>query len=265
MPKKIRSISRAIRVIEAFNQHGGALSLNQLHCMTQLDRATILRILVTLMEEGWVYRGLGDQRYRLTYQIHELGGHVQPQNELAYLTSPILDAFQKEVIWPSDLAIYNGKSMEIIETTRRQSPLFINKGFMGYRPNMLQSAVGRAYLAWSHPADQAAILKRLRQSESPEDRLAIDESWVQRILQETRERGYGVRDERYQGGPDDSKTYQVRAAAVPVMVMEEVQACISLIWFEALVAPEHLEKELLPKLRAVADQVADEILQHELY
>lgn len=265
MPKQIRSITRALSVIEVLNNSDCALSLNELHHITELDRATLLRILATLIESGWVYRSLGDQNYRLSYQMHEIGTHIRPQHSLAHLAASILDELQKEIIWPSDLVIYNGNSMEIIETTRRQSPLFTTHGFMGYQPNMLQSAVGRAYLAWSHPHDQATILKRLRQGDGAEARLARDYEWIQTMLQATRDRGYGVRDDLYKGGPDDSDRYEVRASAIPIVVKEEVQACISLIWLEAFVSPEQLESELLPKLRRAANQIADLIQQHELY
>lgn len=265
MSKLIRSLTRALTVIEALNGPDCALSLNQLHQITQLDRATLLRILATLIEAGWVYRSLGDQCYRLSYQIHELGTHIRTQNSLAQLASPILDALQREVHWPSDLAIYNGTSMEIVETTRRQSPLFLSQGFMGYEPYMLQSAVGRAYLAWSHPRDQAAILHRLQLGEGPDAKLARNEAWVSKVLQATRDKGYAERDARYIGGPDDNDTYPVQVAAVPIMVLEEVQACINIVWLDAFIKPGQVEEELLPKLKAAADQIAQEIWKHELY
>lgn len=265
MPKQIRSVTRALSVIEALSDACSALSLNQLHQITALDRATLLRILATLMESGWVYRSLGDQNYRLSYQIYELGTHVRPQNSLAHLAAPVMDELQKTLIWPSDLSICNGSRMEIIETTRRQSPLFSNHGFVGYQPNMLQSAAGRAYLAWSHPDDQASILRRLQQGEDTEARLACDDEWVQTMLKATRERGYGARDPLYKGGPDDSDHYEVCASAVPILAMDEVQACINLIWLEAFVSPEQLENELLPELRQAASQIAELILEHKLY
>ena len=265
MPKTIRSVTRALSVIEALSNACGALSLNQLHQITDLDRATLLRILGTLMESGWVYRGLGDQNYRLSYQIYELGMHIRPQNSLAHLATPVMDELQKKLIWPSDLCICNGSHMEIIETTRRQSPLFNSHGFVGYHPNMLQSAAGRAYLAWSHPDDQARILRRLKQGEGTEARLAGDPEWVQTLLQTTRDRGYGVRDPHYKGGPDDCDRYEVCVSAIPLIAMGEVQACINLIWLKAFVSQEQLEHELLPELRQAANQITELIVEHKLY
>lgn len=265
MSKLIRSVTRALSVIEAFNAHDGVLSLNQLHQITQLDRATILRILATLTDAGWVYRGLGDQCYRLSYQLHELGARIPIHNSLAEIAAPVLEALQREVHWPSDLAIYNGKGIEIVETTRRHSPLFLSHGFIGYQPHMLQSAVGRAYLAWSHPKDQAVILNRLRQGGEPDATLAKDEEWVREILQATRDKGYAERDSRYIGGPEDNDTYPVQVAAIPIMVLGEVQATICVLWLDAFVQPGEVENILLPKLRNAADEIAQLALEHELY
>lgn len=265
MTKQIRSLTRALNVIETLNHADRALSLHQLHQLTELDRATLLRILATLMDAGWVYRSLGDGCYRLTFQLREMGTHIRPENSLAQLASPILEALQKKLHWPSDLMIYNGKRMEIIETTRRQSPLFLPQGFMGYQPYMLQSATGRAYLAWSHPNDCKVILQRLQREEGPDANLAHDEVWVHKMLEETRRQGYAERDRNYFGGPDDSNSYEVNVVAIPIIVMQEVQACLNLTWIEELVQPEQLEEVFLPALRAAADAIAQRLLTHELY
>lgn len=265
MPKQIRSLTRALSVIEALNGSDRALSLHQLHQTTELDRATLLRILATLIEAGWVYRSLGDGCYRLTFQLHEMGTHIRPENSLAQLAAPIMEALQRKLHWPSDLMIYNGERMEIIETTRRQSPLFLPQGFMGYQPYMLQSATGRAFLAWSHPDDQKAILQRLKRTDGPDASLAKDEAWVKNLLDETRQRGFAERDRNYFGGPDDSESYEVQVIAIPIRVMDEVQASLNLTWIEELVEPEQLEALFLPQLRAAADAITQLILDNELY
>lgn len=265
MTKQIRSLTRAIKVIEALNHAGQALSLHTLHQDTELDRATLLRILATLIDAGWVYRSLGDGCYRLTFQLHEMGTHIRPENSLAQLAAPIMEALQRKLHWPSDLMIYNGERMEIIETTRRQSPLFLPQGFMGYQPYMLQSATGRAFLAWSHPDDQKTILQRLQRTDGPDASLAQDEAWVQHLLEETRQRGFAERDRHYFGGPDDSDAYEVQVIAIPIKVMGDVQVCLNLTWIEELVQPEQLETLFLPQLRQAADQIAKLMLENELY
>ena len=60
----VRSVERALAIVELLGEHQ-ALGLEELHYLTQLPKATVSRMLLTLQEQGWVYRGLSDRRYRL--------------------------------------------------------------------------------------------------------------------------------------------------------------------------------------------------------
>ena len=60
----VRSVERALAIVELLGAHQ-ALGLEELHYLTRLPKATVSRMLLTLQEQGWVYRGLSDRRYRL--------------------------------------------------------------------------------------------------------------------------------------------------------------------------------------------------------
>ena len=60
----VRSVERALAIVELLGEHQ-ALGLEELHYLTCLPKATVSRMLLTLQEQGWVYRGLSDRRYRL--------------------------------------------------------------------------------------------------------------------------------------------------------------------------------------------------------
>ena len=62
------------------------------------------------------------------------------------------------------------------------------------------TGVGRAYLAWCPEKEREEILRRLRKSNNPEDWLARDPKKLERILSETRRRGYATRDPSYVAG-----------------------------------------------------------------
>ena len=63
----VRSVERALAIVELLGEHQ-ALGLEELHYLTRLPKATVSRMLLTLQEQGWVYRGLSDRRYRLRAQ-----------------------------------------------------------------------------------------------------------------------------------------------------------------------------------------------------
>ena len=60
----VRSVERALAIVDLLGEHQ-ALGLEELHYLTALPKATVSRMLATLQEQGWVYRGLSDRRYRL--------------------------------------------------------------------------------------------------------------------------------------------------------------------------------------------------------
>ncbi|MBR9865474.1 MAG: helix-turn-helix domain-containing protein [Oceanospirillales bacterium] len=264
MSKKIRSLERGLLVVESLNKTLKPLNLQQLHDITKLDKATLLRVLVTLEESGWVYRNMGDKCYRLTYQIHELGEHIQSHDALVQIAAPVLAELQQEVVWPSDLAIYNGDCMEIVETSRRRSPMVINREIMGFEADMLLSAMGRAYLAWSSEEERKKIVDRLRRIKT-EGSARYDAISFARELDLVLERGYAVREEGLWGGVLDSEFEEVSAIAVPIIVMGEVQACVNLVWLNSLSQPGDIESVFYPKLAYAADKIAGLLKANQMY
>lgn len=264
MSKQIRALMRGLQVIEAMNQSDFPMSLNGIHQATKLDRATLLRILHTLEEAGWVYRGLGDQCYRITYQIHELGLKISTNDALAQLAAPVLEELQGELIWPSDISIYNGVSMQVVETTRKRTPFIVNREVMGAKPDMLHSAMGRAYLAFCPDREREAILYRLRNSDSKEGELARKQQQVDELLADIRKKGYAERETGYWGAVANFGG-QISAIAVPVLLMDEVQATINLVWLTGTSDQQQIEEVFLPRLQQSAATIADLLFKNQLY
>ena len=61
--------------------------------------------------------------------------------------------------------------------------------------------MGRAYLAYCPEKERERILALLRKSGKTEDGLAGDLKRLDRILAETRMKGYGIRDQSSSGAP----------------------------------------------------------------
>ena len=83
---------------------------------------------------------------------------------------------------------------------------------------------------------------------------------VQRILQDTRARGYGVREPGYWAGADDYGG-DVSSIAVPVMVGQQVAACISLLWVAGTSSVDDFARAHLAALREAADRLARSIAE----
>jgi len=251
METMIRALARGLEVIE-YLQSTSPTSLAELHKGTGLPKVTLLRILHTLQDEGWVYRGIGDDRYRLSYHLHHMGDNLMAKDALTEAAGPVLDALQTDVLWPSDVAIRKGLVMEIVETTRKKQAVVVNRESIGIEPEILRSAVGHAYFAYCPDAEREEILERLSLQKTEQGRLAKDKVWIAELLQRVRQRGYGQRDVHAWPAPAG----MLCGIAVPVYVDLKVKACINIVWPEGAVSSELVEQRYYPRLQEAADQLS---------
>lgn len=250
--KMVRALQRGLQVLEAVNRRRHA-ALAELHEDTGLPKATLLRLLLTLEQGGYVRRGVGDGRYRLTRNILRFSPSTETPDRVAEIAAPVLDRLCRDIVWPSDVAVLSGTVMEIRETSRVLSPLLINRVFLGYQVPILPSAMGQAYLA-ACPADECEdILERLRRSPLAEDQLARDRRAVTRLLAETRVRGYGLRQDEYFGQLGNS------AIAVAIRGHARVHGCISLLWVKGVLKADDVASQHLARLQAAAAEIAADL------
>lgn len=260
--KAIRALARGLEVLERLDECSGA-TLHELHQMTGMSKATLLRILQTLMAHRWVHCTLGEGIYHLGEGAREVGRSPRRESLIAELATPILEQLCRKAAWPSDVALFNGMTMEIVETTRKQAPIIINRKVIRLRPHMLWSALGRAYLAFCPPAECDEILSALRRSPHQENRAARDRARVQSLLDETRAQGYGVRERGY--WIKGTELYpDIGAIAVPVTRGERVVACVNMLWIAETMTVEAFAAKHLESLKEAAGELAACIEQKKL-
>ncbi|HCE40394.1 MAG: hypothetical protein CL543_02975 [Alcanivorax sp.] len=262
--KTINALARGLRVVATMNDANAPLSLGELHARTGIDRATILRILATLESEGWVFRGLGDKRYRLSYKLHDLGTHVSIGDAIAHAAAPVLEQLQRVLEWPSDISVYDGDCMSIIETSRRNTPFLVNREVVGYRPNMLESAMGRVYFAFSDERRRRLILERVSKKGGREAQLAADAGYIEHLVRDVREKGYALRDPECYALPVSTPD-SFNAIAVPVLVLGEVQASLNMVWIETAYKGLRIEDFFYDQLKLAAAELAQIFQEHGLY
>ena len=219
MPKSetIRGLERGLQVIQALQSHPIA-SLNEIHIATRISKPSLLRILNTLEHAGMVSRRLADGRYRIS-AFTPIVRKGDRYDRVAEAAAPVLAALCHRVRWPSDMMVPAGDFMERRETSQAYSPFLINLPYrthVGQRIGWLLTGVGRAYLAFCPDKERDAILQRLRKSDQPHNRLARDPKRLDRILAETRARGYGTRDPTFVGGFEGAPSSDDGLAAIAV-------------------------------------------------
>jgi IclR family mhp operon transcriptional activator len=145
--------------------------------------------------------------------------------------------------------------MWILEHSRRYAPFVINRNAVGRRPRFLQSALGRAYLAFCPEAERHDILERLKHSSHPDDRRAHASAWVAATIRQTRKQGYGVREPGHWAGADDFGD-EFSSIAVPLQDGERVIACLNMLWVSDAMSTEEFAARYLGRLLQAANELA---------
>lgn len=255
--KPIRALERGLQIIELLAARG-SVSLHELHLATGLPKATVLRILKTLGDRRWVQsRPSAATMYVAGPRLIADGKQPRQHNVLTRLAIPVLDDLARKAVWPSDLAVRRGDAMSIIEHSRRKARFVINRNVVGRRPRFLQSAMGRAYLAFCPTDERLEILQRLQQSSHPDDRRAHVAKWIAEMLRETRVQGYGAREPGYWADADDIGD-EISSIAVPLLHGPRVIACINLLWVSDAMPVKQFADKYLTTLR----QAADDLVRH---
>jgi len=255
-PQPVRALERGLDVLLAIETNPG-VDLKSLHAITGLPKATLLRLLRTLLRRNLVWQRMADGAYLPSRRLHR-----PPPDTIARLVeiaSPIMAGLCDRVNWPSILGVRSGAQMVVIETNRpRSAASHLPLGPVGLRIDMLSTATGRAYFAFCGSDERQEILGALRAQS--EDGPAHDPAWLARLVAQTQAQGFGQRDPVYGRDPlpfDDGRN----SISVPVIVAGQVIGAINLTWTRrTATAPEIVAAHLGP-LREAATAVARELAE----
>ncbi|MGY4815616.1 IclR family transcriptional regulator [Pseudomonas chlororaphis subsp. piscium] len=217
----VRSVERALAIVELLGQHQ-ALGLEELHYLTALPKATVSRMLLTLQEQGWIYRGLSDRRYRLC--ARRLFGDQQQRfkRQLVERAAPWLQALSERTGLVVDLSCFDGERLEVMESSipavlRKRYPH--NCQIVGHYSSLFHSAMGKACLA---ELDHEQV-----------QRLAVREQVPQedqyRACEQSQHQGFGQRTEGYWEYPV-RLPFLIRAVALPIRDQGRLVGSMALHW-----------------------------------
>jgi len=242
--KQVRALKRGLDVLVMLNTLGSA-GIATLSDKTDIHRTTMYRVLETLQNLGYVRHNPADDRFHLTAQVRNLSeGYDEQSERIVSAASGYLDTLLHEVEWPSSLATPQQDAMVIRDTTHGRSELYVHDVSVGTRSPILTTAMGRAYLAHCSDDEREGLLEKVAASSSPEAALARDADYIQRVIETTRESGYGL-----SFGDTHARLGSV---AMPIRVDERVMGCVNVVFLTGLVARQQAVRKFVPALeRAV--------------
>src|SRR5215203_1329639 len=257
--KTIGSLARGLEVLRVLREVRAA-SLHDLHLATGIPKPTLTRILYTAHQHGLVWQRMVDGAF---LPSHTVGRRTATDDSewLVEIASPVLGDLAQRLQWPSVLAVPRLDYMETLETNSSRTYFdALPPRPRGYRVNMLGSASGRAYLAFCSRQEFDAVIARLRHKSAPAHGLVADDKALHRLIESTRERGYGVRAPDF-GGDYSRPRSEVddgrESIAMPVRPEGRVVATINLTWRRQVMSTTGMVQRHLGDLRAAVAAVEE--------
>jgi len=224
----VTAILRALNVLETIAVQGTS-TIKSLHAATALPKATLVRMVETLIHAGYVYSEGDAPSYSLTARALTLAGGFNQGRRLVTLLGPILAEVQKSTRWPSDIGIFDRDAIVILETSRQPGGLSVNWQ-VGSRLSPVRTALGRAYLAFLPDDERGATLVAFSQTiGEPKDIGRFEAS-----LAEVRSRGYALNDQEDRPG--------IRSIAAPIFEGSKAVASVNISVVAEVMSMAELEE-----------------------
>ncbi|QEM80246.1 DNA-binding transcriptional regulator [Halomonas binhaiensis] len=241
--KTVQGLVRGLRLLYELNRLNGGGSIAELSERTGLHRTTTRRLLETLQSEGLVRLSESDKSYWLERRVRDLSDGYRDEHWISSVVAPLLSELQQQVRWPTDLTTLDVDAMIVRETTHRFSPVSFHRAMVGRRIPLLFSASGKAYIAYSDSAEREALISLLAQKEDAEGERARDKEFVERLVNTTRQQGYGSNHGEW------SPEKNFGAIALPIKSEEKLYGCLNLVFLRSTLSPEAAAYRYLDEMK----------------
>lgn len=235
----VNSVCRAFHVLRVVNRKRIA-TVNAIHAETSIPRPTIVRMLETLMHEGYVVRDNMCGGYRVTEQVAELSEGYSGISRVIEVARPLSIGLTRQIKWPIGLGVLDDDAIEILYWTGTISPVVHTNTVLRKRADLLKSAMGRTYMAFCDEEERERHIVRIRKSFSTEFGVKEELAFRHR-LDRIRRAGYAVRDPR-------TEPLRMTTFGVPIMEKDKVAAVMSVSFFKSSVDPSRVKGEVLSPL-----------------
>ncbi|MGH3756876.1 IclR family transcriptional regulator [Actinophytocola sp.] len=240
----MRALSRLEAVLTSIGDRG-PITLGALTELVDLPKPTVMRLLVTLEESGWVTKDRSGA-YSLGPTLTVLARRYLERDSLATCALPYMEALRDDIGETISLSVRTGTTrIYVAEFPSNQPMRFVHE--LNKREPIHTGASGRLLMAWLDDKTRNTIyragLERLT------DVTITDVDEMEATLAETRRQGYAI-------------SYGEKSPGALGLAVPLVDPVTDVLYGLAVFAPliryrEEQREEWIRKLRAAADQIIE--------
>lgn len=249
-PLMVRSVEKAFRVLEAFDQMHQSLSLAQVAQVVGLDKSAAQRFTHTLVKLGYLRKDPDTKRFELTLKALDLAGHFISANEVVGRAMPYLLHLSRTTEETVNLTLPD--DTEIVFAARFMSRHMLGTDVVvGTRMPAFCTAPGRAMLS-RLPKDEAMAILARSTLRAFTAHTIFQPDALEHTLDRAREVGYATAWDEFFPGDLSVASAILDRAGRPV-------AAVNIGVSRARFTPERAEEILAPLVVAAAGSISQAI------
>ena len=242
----VEAACRVLEVLRTVNERRIA-TVNGIHEQTGIPKSTVVRMLETLMAEGYVARDNMCGGYRVTHHVRELSTGYDPVSRVIEVARPFAIDLTRRINWPIGLGVPDGDAIAIQFWTGTISPWAHTNTVLGLRPEFYDSAMGRAHMAFCGEEEREARIARMRRD--PELKFTEwDERNYRTILDRARIDGFAIRNPK-------TPPFRTTTIGMPLCEGDKVRALVSLSVYRTAIGPREIHEKAIEPLRAMIGKI----------
>jgi IclR family mhp operon transcriptional activator len=242
----VESVRRALEILRTVNRLKIA-TVGEIHAATKLPKPTIVRMLDTLIAEGYVARDNMCGGYRVTRRVQELDSGYEGIAQIIEVSRPFAIDLTNRIKWPVGIGTLDGDAIAVHFWTGTISPWVHANTLLGHRPNLVTSAMGRAYLAFCGEEERQAAIKAMRDNQ-PAPFSEEQEEQFYALLASVREKGYALR-------APQTEPRRNTTVAVPIRPGGKVLASITVSFFTSAIPRNHVLERVIDPLKETVRKI----------
>jgi len=201
----VAAVERALGILENIDGTVRGTGITELSRRLGLGKSTVHRLCSTLEHHGYLVRDPETGRYRLSLRVFQIGSTALNDLDLPARAMPALEALGASIQEAAHLAVLDGTEVVFIGKVESPRPLRLYSQ-VGRRCPAHCTALGKVLLAHAPAEVRARVLARPLKRYTAATITAP--AALERVLEETRRRGYAVDDQEFEEG--------VRCVAAPI-------------------------------------------------
>lgn len=202
----VQSVDRALTILDILQEIPDGLGVTELSYKLDVSKSTVHRLLMSLLQNGFVKQDQQSERYILGLKLIKLGQSVSDNLDIRKVASPYLHQLAKVLGETAHLVIMENNEVVYVDKIESTATIRMFSN-IGKRAPMHCTGVGKAILAFLPAQKILQIINETGLQKFTNKTIVTSDNLVNH-LSEIKKRGYSIDDEEHELG--------IKCAAAPI-------------------------------------------------